>query len=241
MYDFFECLWPIAEDGYEIVVIPAKEGGGILASDYERRVIRPVSGNQSWRHYDPMRSPPEGEPLLFRTFADLEETEEAVIEFANRFGVLSAAWESRNKDEDIGDWFGWIRGVRRHIEMAKAGTYRADEWTSTAAEAGVYRTQERLSASANFEENSTTPVQFALTPDGKNGGMAFKLRLPSLRAALWTQLGMWVSKPGMNQRKCHICGHWFTYGPSTGKRSNANYCRRECVNTANYYKRKEQG
>jgi len=188
-----------------------------------------------------MRPPPEGEPLLFRTFADLEETEEAVIKFANRFGVLSAAWESRDKDEDIEDWVGWIRGFRRHIDMTEAGTYRADEWTSATVEAGVYKTQERLSASVNFEENSATPVKFALTPEGKNGGMAMKLRLPSLRAALWMQLGEWISKPGMNQQECGVCGHWFTYGPGTGRRSNANYCRRECVNAANHQKRKEQG
>lgn len=224
MDNVFQCLWVVAEDGYRIERIPEKSGDGLLTTHPERGVIRPISNKL--RLYDPMLPPPEGEPLLFRTFADLDETEDAVIEFANRFGMLTIPVESESKDEGLELWFSWIRNMRHQINLAEAGVYRSEEWSRASGPWGI---------------STKNAVELALTRDGKNNSMALKVQLQSLRAAMWVQLGLWISNPSINQRKCGVCGHWFTYGPDTGRRSNANYCRRKCIQAANHQKRKEHG
>lgn len=217
MSNFFECIWPISEDGYEVKVIPPTGGTTLLTNSPERRVISPRSS--ACRNYDPMQSPLNGgEPLLFRTLADLDKTEQGVIAFANRFGLLTPGEEN-----DLDDWFARIEGLQLQINRFEAGVYRSEDWTE---------------ASCGLGGGIGGRIQMVLRKEGTNDGMAFKLKLPSLRAALWTQFGLWVSKPGMYQRKCGFCGHWFTYGHGTGRRKSAKYCRRSCINSANHHNRK---
>lgn len=235
MNDIFECRWPVSRDGYVIEIIPAVETGGLLGTSPERRVIRPLSSLEKHRHYDPMLPSPEGEPLLFRTFADLDETEDAVIDFANRFGMLTIPWNSKGNDEDINLWFDWIRAVREQIEMYEAGEYRSEDW---------------IVPTMNYQDNIKS-IQLTLRKEGKNGGMALKANLSSLRLALWAQLGLWISTPALrtHQKKCVICNRWITHGPGTGHRSRGNTCGdKPCKNAADFKKnasarkiRKEQG
>lgn len=231
MSNLFECGWVVSNAGYRIDVLPAVESTTVLGSSLERRVIRPISLPENHRHYDPMLPSPEGEPLLFRTFADLDETEEAIISFANRYGLLTIPWNGDHINEDIYVWFNWINAMREHIQMFEAGGYRSEYWQM---------------ASANFEDNVGTSVKLALRKDGKNGGMALKAGLPSLRVALWAQLGLWISTPAlqMNQKKCIICRRWITYGTGTGHRRRGKTCgETSCKNAAdhklNHAKRKE--
>ena len=225
----FECLWPICEDGYVIETVsgPEKGKGSILTPEGDHRVLKPASNRNSV--YDPMAPqraadavPRGGEPLLFRTFADLHETEDDVIRFANRFGRLHVGYEEAIQ----ADWFYWIKATRQMIERVEAGVLRSEDWSVGAADFS----------------GGIGGINVGLSPTGKNGGFEMKVKVPTLRAALWGQLGLWIEHPGMNQRKCinPKCGHWHTFGPGTDRRSSAETCgQRECVQWASNQRRKE--
>lgn len=231
MTDFFQCLIPVADDGYEIKIIPAVEGGSLLGSSPERRVIRPKSDK---RHYiDPMRKGKHGEPVLFRTFADLQGEEE-IIKFADRFGLLTVGLTNPNDEETIDDWHPWIKGMQEQVSRIEAGAFTSENWASLAV---------------NFADNAQKTVGLTLTPNSDGKGMTLKGELPNLRSALWVQLGLWAENPGMKQRKCGWCGHWFTFGPGsgTGFHSDRKFCSRPCITGDNNLQkelranRKEQG
>jgi hypothetical protein len=235
----YECKWPVSIDRYRIATLPAVEGGSLLSSSPERRVIRPMSSYEDHWRYDvmaPPRSPAKdaagiskgGEPVLFRTLADLDLTEEAVLGFANRFGMLTIPWNTPNKDEDVSTWYDWIREFRDHVDMVESGQYRTEDWAK---------------AALNFKDNAERSVTQVLRRESDNGPITLKLELTSLRAALWTQLGLWLSNLSMPQRKCPSCGHWVTFGPGTGRRGGrAKSCGLpSCINAAYYQNPNRKG
>jgi hypothetical protein len=190
----------------------------LLGGSPERRVIHTLSSAN--RFYDPMQPQQKGgKPLLFRTVADMGKTEQELIAFANRFGLLL-----QGEENNLGDWLTLIGQLHLQISLFEDDKFRSEDWTE-----GLY----------GYEGGIDRSVQMALIKEGNNNKVSLKLRLPSLRAALWTQFGLWVSKPGIDERKCGVCGHWFTYGPGTGKRSTARYCRDKCWNSADYQNRKK--
>jgi len=222
MDQFFRCLWPVAADGYEIKDIPAVEGTTVLTDSPKRQVIV-AKGRGGVEFRDYMRPPPVGEPLLFRTFADLDETPDSVLDFANRFGLLRNTFAHRLQPEDISDWFEAIRQMRHHVELAEAGAYRTEDWSS---------------AAVKFEGGLGSGLGMALSQEGRNGSMAVRIEIPTLRQVMWVQLGLWISSPGDNNIKCEVCGHWVKTGTGTGRRSK-RYCRTLCSKTGWARNRKE--
>ncbi len=59
------------------------------------------------KYYDPMRR-----PHLFRTFAGLSETPSAVIDFANKYGLLH-----HHEYEPLEDWYVAIRQFRKTLQL----------------------------------------------------------------------------------------------------------------------------
>jgi hypothetical protein len=128
--------WPVLADGHRW--IKGKKGGGpkprrdILA-------ITPVAGagaGHQTKWYAPLRET----PALFRTFADIVATEEGILNFANRFGMLGGAADSakdRNGpanasdfdhvvlgQEPLTEWLERIFSMRQAIALRQMATSR---------------------------------------------------------------------------------------------------------------------
>jgi|GEM_PF-4701174 len=73
--------WGIPIDGYHW--IEAQPVVNRLIEERKERFLSP-GNTRSWRHYYPLRDT----PVLFRTFADLSPTEDAVRAFADQHGAL---------------------------------------------------------------------------------------------------------------------------------------------------------
>jgi hypothetical protein len=120
--------WDVPSDGFRWV--DAYSFGRDANSVVERYLV--ASSSQAWRRYWPL----EDTPGLFRTFADLEPTETAILEFANRYGALgvtqgieipagktSSSSEEETFDFDFGNgerlttWIDEILGLRHVLRV----------------------------------------------------------------------------------------------------------------------------
>jgi hypothetical protein len=221
-------MWPVVKGGYEIKTIPAQDGTTLTKNPEHEIVIAKERGEIEMRDYmgPSLRSEPilNGEPMLFRTFGELNQSYSSVLTFANRFGLLTRSVTGRYEAEPLDLWYSEIEHMRDQIEMVEKGVYRSGDWPS---------------AVVGFAEESSTSLGIGLSPIGPNNSMKLKINIPTLRQALWVQLGLWISRPRMNLRKCPYCGHWFTYGGPDGFRKSRKFCRRKCANDASQLYDKE--
>src|SRR5579862_4106364 len=131
MSDF---TWPLHDEGYQLCGYSARasekkvRSGSTSKYNTERRVpegevpetehsgpsdklwVQPVASatrsETRRRQYAPMRN-----PVLFRTFADVRCDPDAIVDFANRFGLLTDAEEG----ESIGTWKAEITDMRAAV------------------------------------------------------------------------------------------------------------------------------
>src|SRR4051812_17653730 len=80
--DLYRFFWPVSESGYQWV--DGEVGSGQAAGE-KVRVLLPMRGGAGapLREYDPLQ-----EPLLYRAFAEVPLTEEGLLAFATRSGLL---------------------------------------------------------------------------------------------------------------------------------------------------------
>jgi hypothetical protein len=85
--------WAVDQDGYERHEVPSSDSGARISGEETYIEIRRLGG--PWREYRPA----EADPGLARRFASLPETEDAVLDFVNTYGLLGA-WHLRRTISD---------------------------------------------------------------------------------------------------------------------------------------------
>ena len=210
--DFFDFEWSRDEAGYRIETDNPRQIDSsvktVLSDLPPSEWIKPNGGPLSKvRVLDHF-------PSLFLKFANTPPTRDAVIKFANSFGLLRG-----DKEEALTSWYQAIDHFKEAVE---------------------YKKEEFWDSSTNGMEISM-PRSFStvlVRQDGEKLPSLF-FRPTSLYAAMWLQYAQWVSAPGVQFRSCVWCGELFLYGPTTGRRSSARYCEPRCQKAHNYSKRKE--
>ena len=187
----FEIAWPkpiLVTEG----ALPAGPAGGAH--------LRPKDGPRE--RYRPLSEA----PALFMEFAEVPETPEGVLAFANRYGLI---------EDHFGPacafWYPHIGGVRDLVTAwhGKAGKTFVDAWN--ALPLGLCGT--RL-----LHRGPGAPPALAVVP-------------PTLLSAIYLQFGRTVARAN-EVRKCRWCATWFVHGTGTGRRRTALYCSDRCRKNA---------
>lgn len=211
MPDLIEFEWERAVDGYEIVrPKPRKRASGVRPKPRRgETTLTSRTGTELKPRSDKVINyrPLDERPALFREFADLEQTPEAVQAFANAHGMLGTIFE---QSIEVG-WYRDIKEIRFAIAMWERGSQHALVKAWNAASLG--QTAVKL-VSRGREE----PPGLVIVP-------------LSLRSAMYLQLAQAITRD--NQLQCCLwCGTWFLFGTGTGHRRSAHYCSDNCRKTA---------
>ncbi len=113
-------VWPVPAAGYRwedtAPVSDVSQRGRFLTDGV------PIGQLQDLTYYAPLQS----EPALFKTFANLEPTEDGILEFANKYGDLGAATEtiilgnSLGRGERIDLWTREVEAMREAVNLREA-------------------------------------------------------------------------------------------------------------------------
>lgn len=255
-----EFTWKRARAGYQW--IDTNLGRLLCAVD----ALQPDWQN-SFERYEATYQPLEERTGLFREFAALEPSEQQVLSFANRFGLLGAG-----SDRELDSRYGRVSVYGELLELWKeeidAFKLALEAWDVVAAGS--------RQALANFKAKLAAPqfplaVQRALHLDDEDPARAvlslvqrladarlrehietrlrFRGNLPKLNVCLMptTLLGaMWLqfaaAVDGLKRfQQCAQCGAPFEVSrdPKTGKRRDARFCSARC-RVGHYRERIEQ-
>jgi hypothetical protein len=224
----------------------------------ENTVVEPDIGPvKGWpvRRYEPLKD----HTGLFYTFAETEPTEEGIISFANRYGLLGLSIELRNsitmpleEAEQYGDPVD-VNRLRDPSEEygAEMGGYRSEEVALWKAQITFMRqamaTWDRLRRGSAGEQEvrrlqdivdkqllgSVSPRLESV----QRGGLELAVVPLTLRGVLWLQFAQAVSG-NKEFRTCRTCREWFKVSPESA-RTNRQFCSEACRSRA-YRGRKEQ-
>jgi hypothetical protein len=133
-----EFVWPLNKAGYEIskhhFVQEAYLGEFLGESGSpETEWIRPLGGGRRSHRYAPLR----GNTALFRTFVDLDGGPQSIVDFANRFGLLTNPEEG----EPLALWEAAVAEMRsavknwEHVAVSIDGIDEPREVVGTSGEA----------------------------------------------------------------------------------------------------------
>lgn len=147
---------------------------------------------------------------LFREFAALEPTQEAILRFANEYGCLM------NRDgahERFTRWEFWIARMKDLIAALDDGRNN-DFWRLFNEEAEGLDLTEPLFAARIEPHPIPSKARFKMVPN-------------SLLAAMWLQLAN-ASTKSTAFKQCEFCPHWFPVGPGTGRKPSKRFCSNRC-------------
>ena len=205
--------WFKDPEGYQIV--ETKEETGWKPQLF----IRPRSKRRT--QYRPL----DNHPALFREFAETAENPEAILGFANKFGLLTHPPEDESSDHfgmtDLSTWYGIIWEMKGVIA----------EWELGRRQGDVVQTIESFSSLewSWFDQMPLVEVRLSASADPVR---PFLSLVPStLMAAMWIQFAQAVAS-GIQLRRCAVCPTWFVFGTGTGRRNSANYCSDRCRKAA---------
>lgn len=221
--DSMSFVWAVHENGYEWQRV------GRL-----HLVARREVGSQ--RLYEPNKD----FPCLYRTFGELEESEDVVLEFANRFGsIFYRDIRHAAPYETFVDWKNQIRAMRRTLDIWDRA--RASEPERSLLIELVDAIKAQLTTFSCF--NSMARLR-----GGKRGTKVIGEQQPqvlvnldiaeeanritlehepfSLIHALWMQLAHVVAGQ-KDHRRCPTCSGWFEVSPDR-RRADARFCRELC-------------
>ncbi len=219
MADLFDFEWCVDQRGYEAV--SAEE----LPEGVERPILEnpPKTGWVLRRKGGPLRRyrPLEEHPGLFRRFAYLPEEPQAILEFANEFGILGVGLTEPTEDLDWEElslyWLNHIRGLRVVVDGIDTGNA-----ASMAADFNKY-----------VVPAMTVRIEAAR-------GQRFRLHVTptNLLSAMWFQVAGELTD-GIRFKKCKWCPNWFPYGPRTGHKTTKVFCSDRCRKAWNRHTEKE--
>ena len=199
--------------------------------------------------YDPFRD----ETALFRVFADLQPTEEAIAAFANRYGLLEVP-EDYDELSSLLEWQRWISMMRQAVELWDAIRDSNTEvirqhlvWTRQSQVKWTSPLMQELNISPEDVDDDYTPGDY-LQPAlellgiviGQAGGPAVGLsvtvlagckivlsfQLSELRSALWIQFALAVAEE-KEFRRCECCRRPFELAPHLN-RKDRRFCSDAC-------------
>ena len=190
----FRFVWQVDRHGYRLV--DRQQPGG------ERiRVIEAKGGP-----VHPYRFGKEHEGL-HRRFASLDQEPEAVLEFADEFGLL---WQP-HADFELYEKH-WLVG----IGVMKAIVAALDERDNDAVWDLFNSDRYQPRFTAYIEPNKLVPRH-----------SKFKLQPVNLMGAMWLQVAEESTK-GINFNQCEFCPNWFPVGPGTGRKPSKRFCSDRC-------------
>jgi hypothetical protein len=195
----------------------------LRAEAYEAasRVIRPVGKRRYWG--EPFKI--EGEMPLYVRFANLDGSEESIVNFARVYGLLRL--RSRDEAEPLDGWKKEIRNMKLLMSLLQL---QADG----DAPGGI-----TLLGSARKAPVTLTSIDVILEPGSPGERPKLCLKPKTLLEAMHLQLGRVLTTEGSLQ-SCRNCGDWFERGTIKGRRSIAIFCSAKCKNHSSYEKRKKR-
>jgi hypothetical protein len=147
---------------------------------------------------------------LFMEFAELNGSQEAILGFASRYGLLDDAGF-----DGIDDWRCNIKYMREAV----------DAWHQ-ARTSGAYRGVVELFGQQLRATSHVHLIEF------------FGVELPALRivpesliSALWLQFAQAVTSK-LSLQRCAVCTTWFAFGTGTGRRRSKQFCSDRCRKAA---------
>ena len=240
--------WRRPDRPYRDAPYPVHDAGGARAALDPERIHEThlakslvLPGGATWRPYQPL----EDEPALFRTFAETDD----IPAFANKFGHLGMDTElvpsmKRTRVERLRDWEAEISAMRQCLEAwdsyrSSKVTKLPDDWERYVHidpwPQGIVPESEKLFA---FVLHHVRPRIQAHTESTLIHDPSLKRAIPlevvvspkNLLGAIWLQFALALEE-NPKQRKCEICGRWFTVSPR-GNRANVAYCSTRCRSAA---------
>jgi hypothetical protein len=173
------------------------------------------SASARFEQYRPLETPD-----LFATFADMPHTEEGMLKFCNRFGLLRGGRpdipRSRNKptkeSESVKEQLRHHAAIQYALSLFEKGhvSQLAKQWNEAG---GGWM---RGAALMRIELRDTA-----------NGRLSLVLVPPDLIGAIWIQLAEHACS-GARLFRCDRCNKPFTVGAGTGRRRTAMYCSNAC-------------
>ena len=189
MADLLDFEWERARHGFEIAWPRPGDQGSRHA------------GGPQLRPRDDLREryrPLDERPALFMEFAEVPQTPEGVLEFANAYGLIESHFGPA-----CAFWYPHIDAVA-HLVAAwrrKAGKTFVEAWN--ALPLGICATR------LVYRGRGAPPV-LAKVP-------------PSLLSAIYLQFGQTVASAN-DVTQCRWYAAWFVHGTGTGRRRTALYC-----------------
>ncbi len=222
MAGLFDFEWYLDQHGYEAVSAEK------LPEGMERPILEnpPKTGWVLRRKGGPLRRyrPLEEHPGLFRRFAYLPEEPQAILDFANEFGILGVGLTEPPEDPDWEElslwWLTHIRGLRFAVEAIDTG-----DAALMASTFNDYVGPKTAAMTARIEAVHGKRSRLQVTPT-------------TLLSAMWFQVAGELTD-GIRFKKCKWCPAWFPYGPRTGHRETKVFCSDRCRKAWNRDKEKE--
>lgn len=181
--------------------------------------------------YDPFIK----EPALFRIFAMLKPTQEAVLEFANNYGDIALyANEFFDGNDDLSDGAS-LKGWRDGIEMMRDWVVEADELVRK--QTLRRERQKHTQAVADFVDEILSTVPVFMKTTAQNGVAGIRAYTYTLFDAMKLQLVDAIVEQ-KKYRACENCGKPFETTPQVN-RSDRIYCSDNCRVKA-YQRRRKQ-
>ncbi len=215
----FHFEWYVDQKGYEPVsaqdLPPGTPSPVLLPPPKHGWYLRRKGG--SLRAYRPL----EDYRGLFRHFAYLPEEPQAILEFANKFGILgvglSGPPDDENWEEHVHWWHTHIRGVRHIVEGIDSG--------KASSMASIFNQYVEPKMTIRIEAVRPQRASLHVVPT-------------TLLAAIWLQVAGELTE-GTSYKKCRHCPNWFPVGPGTGHKRTKMFCSTRCRVAWNRRKGKE--
>jgi hypothetical protein len=234
-------IWVLPEAGH-LVAVAQGAGAIILPKEHSRRAT------ERWIRYTPLHS----NPGLFRAFADIDRTQESIVAFADRFGLL----KDPEGGEPLATWRAAIIEMKSAVEcweeaqkanakppqilssfdiqrIAALEQARAELQEQLISMQGEVFLQGNVSASTSEWESVASKLNqnishvrpvFVVGP--MKDGLSVQLMPTNLLEAMWPQFGQAVES-NRAFRKCPQCVTWFDISHKAG-RFDKVFCSGAC-------------
>ena len=227
MHQFSATIWR-DPTGYEW-----KEHHGFptFQDDPENNVaLRPQTGLHNVRRFtakDFVYDPFVDEPALFRNFAKLDGSQDAIRDFAIKYGDLGGRYGGPYEAVTLGVWRMQIVQMRKLIERRDALVEELK---------GTLPTRRWIAKAAAFTSKVLAGVSVSLAAMPEESGVAVKTVCTNLYEAMKVQLATSLDRR-TNYRECDFCSKSFEVTPSVN-RSDRTFCSDNCRVKA-YQRRKK--
>jgi hypothetical protein len=178
-------------------------------------------------------SPPfEKFDTLYRVFADVR-TQDDLIAFVNRFGLLSTSSDSIFEMLREAQFFRDLLSCKRRSQKAVAACFESQRRVKLAAtyekvnvklppNAEMWEWQMMVGNLVGLDDIHQFVGRVELVPDPVKG-IQMRITTHTLIGALWWQLARKLSGEA-KIRQCRHCGEWFEAGTGAARRADAEFC-----------------